>query len=411
VKERQMELALIRTLMDKEFYENNKGIRTPDNLFSKDLRGIKRTLDYAMETYERSITPAELEGLFFTHNVLTTANKDSYRELFKKINKAEPMSSDIAQEVMGNLFQKLVGEEIANLGVKYVNGAENTLEPIRKIIEDYQDDFMPNLKIDWGDISIDTLLEKADVQAKWKFNIPSLQRRIEGVSGGHLVLVGARPNTGKTSFHASIIASEDGFARQGAKCIVLCNEESYDRVGARYLSAASNMSMDEVKGNYALAATRYKPVHDNIKIKDSTGKDMRWVEAVVKAYQPDILVLDMGDKFASKGSADSHVYLKDAAIHARNIAKQYDCAIIWMSQLSADAEGKVYVDQSMMEGSKTGKAAECDLMILISKNPQVEGQDEQDSQRHLNIAKNKLRGGWHGVVHCELDGDRSRYTV
>jgi hypothetical protein len=82
-----------------------------------------------------------------------------------------------------------------------------------------------------------------------------------------------------------------------------------------------------------------------------------------------------------------------------------------MSQLSADAEGKVYVDQSMMEGSKTGKAAECDLMILISKNPQVEGQDEQDSQRHLNIAKNKLRGGWHGVVHCELDGDRSRYTA
>ena len=406
-----MELALIRTLMDKEFYENNKGIRTPDNLFSKDVRGIKRTLDYAMETYERSITPAELEGLFFTHNVLTTANKDSYRELFKKINREEPMSSDIAQEVMGNMFQKLVGEEIANLGVKYVNGVENTLEPVRKIIEDYQDDFMPNLKIDWGDISIDTLLEKADIQAKWKFNIPTLQRRIEGVSGGHLVFVGARPNTGKTSFHASIIASDGGFARQGAKCIVLCNEESYDRVGARYLSAASNMSMEEVKGNYALAATRYKPVHDNIKIKDSTGKDMRWVEAVVKAYQPDILVLDMGDKFASKGSADSHVYLKDAAIHARNIAKQYDCAIIWMSQLSADAEGKVYVDQSMMEGSKTGKAAECDLMVLISKNPQVEGQDEQDPQRHLNIAKNKLRGGWHGVVHCELDGDRSRYTV
>ena len=397
--------------MDKEFYENNKGIRTPDNLFSKDLRGIKRTLDYAMDTYERSITPAELEGLFFTHNVLTTANKDSYRELFKRINKAEPMSPDIAQEVMGNMFQKLVGEEIANLGVKYVNGAENTLEPVRKIIEDYQDDFMPNLKIDWGDISIDTLLEKADIQAKWKFNISSLQRRIEGVSGGHLVLIGARPNTGKTSFHASIIASEGGFARQGANCIVLCNEESYDRVGARYLSAASNMSMDEVKGNYALAATRYKPVHDNIKIKDSTGKDMRWVEAVVKAYQPDILVLDMGDKFASKGSADSHVYLKDAAIHARNIAKQYDCVIIWMSQLSADAEGKVYVDQSMMEGSKTGKAAECDLMVLISKNPQVEGQDEQDPQRHLNIAKNKLRGGWHGVIHCELDGDRSRYTV
>jgi hypothetical protein len=50
-------------------------------------------------------------------------------------------------------------------------------------------------------------------------------------------------------------------------------------------------------------------------------------------------------------------------------------------------------------------------MILISKNPQVEGADEQDTQRHLNIAKNKLKGGWHGVVHCELDGERSQYQA
>jgi RecA-family ATPase len=184
------------------------------------------------------------------------------------------------------------------------------------------------------------------------------------------------------------------------------------------------MSMEEVKGNYALANTRYKPVHDNIKIYDSTGKDMSWVEAIVKAYKPDILVLDMGDKFATRNTDKSDVYLKEAAIHARNISKQYDCAIIWMSQLSAVAEGKVYVDQSMLEGSKTGKAAEADLMILISKNPELnEGKihtatiDPNDvstnnqTQRHLNIAKNKLRGGWHGVVHCELDGARARYMA
>ena len=43
-----MELALIRTLMNKEFYDNNKGIRCPDELFSKDVRKMKQTLDYAM---------------------------------------------------------------------------------------------------------------------------------------------------------------------------------------------------------------------------------------------------------------------------------------------------------------------------------------------------------------------------
>jgi len=407
-----MELALLRTLMDKDFYANHRGIRTPDKLFTKDVRKIKNTIDYAMETYEKNLTVPELEGLFFTHNAtITTANKETYKDLFKKIDRQEPMSEAIAEEVLGKLFQQVVGEEIANLGFDYVNGTQTSLEPMRKILSDYQDDFMPNLKIDWGDISIDNLLQANDIQSKWRFNIPSLTSRVEGISGGHLVIVGARPNTGKTSFHASLLGGPKGFASQGAKCIVLCNEEAYERVGARYLSAATSMSMEEVKGNYALAASRYEPVRENINLYDSTGKDMAWVEAIIKAYQPDIVVLDMGDKFSSKTSDKSDVYLKEAAIHARNIAKQHDCAVIWMSQLSAVAEGKVYVDQSMMEGSKTGKAAEADLMILISKNPQVEGADEQDTQRHLNIAKNKLKGGWHGVVHCELDGERSQYQA
>ena len=407
-----MELSLIRTLHDQEFYEDHKGIKCPDKLFTKDVRKIKRVLDNAMEKYDCNISTSELEALFFSeYSTMTTANKVLYEGLFAKLRKEVPMSRDVASDVLSRMFRQHVGEQVANLGFDYVNGTETSLEPMRKLLSDYQDDFMPNLKIDWGDISIDNLLQANDIQSKWKFNIPSLTRKVEGISGGHLVIVGARPNTGKTSFHASLIGGPDGFATQGAKCIVLCNEEAYERVGARYLSAATSMSMEEVKGNYALAASRYEPVRENIKLYDSTGKDMTWVEAIIKAYQPDIVVLDMGDKFSSKTSDKSDVYLKEAAIHARNIAKQYGCAIIWMSQLSAVAEGKVYVDQSMMEGSKTGKAAEADLMVLISKNPQVDGQEEQDTQRHLNIAKNKLRGGWHGVVHCELDGARARYMA
>ena len=406
-----MEFALVKTLLNKEFYDNNKGVRCPDKLFTKDIRLVKKTIDYAMDTYEKDLSVAELEALFFSNNTLTTANKESYKDVFRRINKEDAMSQGIAEEVLSKMFQQVVGEEVANIGFEYVNGGEHSLEPLRNLIKNYQDDFMPNLKVDWDDMSIDTLLKANDIECQWKWNIPSLRKRVEGISSGHFVIVGARPNTGKTSFHASTLASPGGFADQGAKCMVLCNEEPSHRVGARYLSAATTMSMEEVKGNYALAATRYKTVSENIYIKDSTGKDMAWVEAVVKACSPDVVVLDMGDKFASKGGSDSHVYLKDAAIHARNIAKQHNCAIIWMSQLSADAEGKVYVDQSMMEGSKTGKASEADLMLLISRNKLVEGADEQDPQRHLNIAKNKLKGGWHGVVHCELDGDRSQYTA
>ena len=406
-----MELALIRSLMNKDFYEDHKGIRCPDKLFTKDVRKIKQTVDYAMENFEKDLTVSELQGLFMTSNsTMTTATKESYDQLFSKLEQEKPMCQDISKQVFSKLFQQMVGEEIANLGFDYVNGDKSTLEPLRVLLNDYHDNFLPNLNVEWEDMSIDTLLKANAIQSQWKFNIPSLQRKVEGISGGHLVLIGARPNTGKTSFHASLIASKGGFAEQGAKCIILCNEEAYDRVGARYLSAATNMSMDEVRQNVSLASARYQPVKDNVYVKDTTGKDMAWVEAVVKATTPDVVVLDMGDKFANRTGERSDIYLKESAKHARNIAKQYNSAILWMSQLSAEAEGKIMVDQSMLEGSKTGKASESDLMLLISKNPTIEGIDE-DTERHIVIAKNKLKGGWHGVVTVQLDAERARFTA
>ena len=50
-----------------------------------------------------------------------------------------------------------------------------------------------------------------------------------------------------------------------------------------------------------------------------------------------------------------------------------------MSQLSADAENKVVLNQAMMEGSRTGKAAEADLMITDSKEPTCRRAGEEDT--------------------------------
>jgi len=407
-----MELSLIRSLMDKQFYEEHRGARCPDRLFSKDVRKIKQSIDAAMDRYERTVTPDEIEALFMANNpTMTTAQKQAFSSLFNIIKREQPMGADVAQEVLSKLFQQVIGEDIANLGVEYVVGDKSSLDPLRQILEQYGDDFTPNLNVEWEDIDIETLLARNDLEARWAFNIPSLTTKVEGVNGGHLIEVGARPNTGKTSFHASLIASPGGFAHQGANCIILCNEEGYHRVGARYLTAATGMTMREIKENPSKARDLYAPVKERIKIKDATGRDMGWVESICKAYKPDIVLLDMGDKFAKTGGfARNDEALKANAVHARMIAKQHDCAVFYMSQLSAEAEGKVILNQAMMEGSRTGKAAEADLMVLIAKNPPVQGQDEEDMERHLNIVKNKLTG-WHGSVHCQLEYQTARYTV
>ena len=406
-----MELSLIRSLMDKEFYDEHRGSRCPDRLFSKDVRKIKQSIDKAMDNYERTVTPAEIEALFMSNNpTLTTAQRQAYSALFNQINKEQPMGSDIAQEVLSKLFQQVIGEDIANLGFDYVNGSKSSLEPLRQMLEQYGDDFTPNLNIEWEDIDLDTIIAMTDLESQWTFNIPTLTRKVEGINAGHLIEVGARPNTGKTSFHASLVAGPNGFAWQGAKTIVLCNEEGYHRVAHRYITAATGMDKHEVVKNKAKAMEIFAKIRPNIMFKDATGRDMNWVESVCKSYKPDVVILDMGDKFArTAGFSRPDEALKANAIHARQIAKQQECAVFYMSQLSADAEGKIVLNQAMMEGSRTGKAAEADLMFMISKNPTVEGQEEEDNQRHINVVKNKL-SGWHGIVHTDLEYKIARYV-
>ena len=409
-----MELAILRSLMDKEFYDNHRGAKCPDRLFGTDNRKIKKAIDTAMDKYGRSVVPEEIEALFLSDNpTMTTAQKQSFQHLFSQIKKEHPLGSDVAQEVLSKLFQSVVGTDIAELGFEYVNGTQASLESLRTLLEQYNDNFLPDLNVEWDDVDIDTLLAKNDLEARWTFNIPTLGRQVEGINAGHLIEIGARPNTGKTSFHASLIASPQGLASQGANCIILCNEEGSHRVGARYLTAATGMTMKQIKNNPAKARDLYAPVKERIKIKDATGRDMSWVESVCKTYKPDVVLLDMGDKFARTGGfARPDEALKANAIHARMIAKQYNCAMFYMSQLSAEAEGKVLLNQSMMEGSRTGKAAEADLMLLIAKNPMRQEDDPnvEDLQRHINVVKNKL-SGWHGVVTCELDYRTGRYTA
>ena len=406
-----MELSLIRSLMDKPFYDEHKGARCPDRLFSSDVRKIKQAIDSAMDRYERTVTPAEIEALFMANNpTLTTAQKQAYSVLFMQVNKEQPMGSDIAQEVLSKLFQQVIGEDIANLGFDYVNGSKTSLDPLRQMLELYGDDFTPNLRIEWEDIDLDTIIAMTDLESQWTFNIPTLTRKVEGVNAGHLIEVGARPNTGKTSFHASLVAAPGGFAWQGAKVVVLCNEEGYHRVAHRYITAATGMDKHEIVKHKQKAMEVFAKIRPNIMFKDATGRDMNWVESVCKSYKPDIVILDMGDKFSRMaGFARPDEALKANAIQARQIAKQQDCAVFYMSQLSAEAEGKVVLNQAMMEGSRTGKAAEADLMIMISKNPTIEGQVEEDNQRHINVVKNKL-SGWHGIVHTDLEYKIARYV-
>ena len=406
-----MEHALLKSLINKSFYDETRGNRCPEKLFTKDLRKIKTTIDQAMETYQRDLTVDEVEALFLTNNpTLTTAQKQSYKLVFDKIRREDAMGSDVAQEVLSHMFRQVVGEEIANLGFQYVNGEQSSMEPLRNILNSYQDDFTPSIRVTYVDNSIDNLIHSASGNTKWQFNVHSLHHAVQGLDNGMLFVIGARSNVGKSSFHATLCAAPHGWAQQGAKILVLCNEEKPERVAARYMTAATGMTMAQIVANKNQAHRLYDPIKDNLKFVDATGKTMKWAEAVIKNHKPDVVIMDIGSKFAEDGAAsNNHESLKANAIYARNIGKMYGCLVVYCTQLSAEAEGKIVLSQAMIEGSKTGLAGESDLMILIARNPPMNDQTEDDGMRYLNIVKNKI-SGVHRIVNCEFDYTTGVYS-
>lgn len=408
-----MELALLKSLLNKDFYNDTKS-KCPERLFNKENRKIKQTIDHAMEQYDKDLTLDEVKALFFTQNpTLTTAQKHTYEVAFHAIQKAEALSPDVAQDVLSNLFRQVVGQEVANLGFDFVNGDKTSLEPLRSLINNYQDDFMPSVRVTYVDNTIDNLLERASTNTKWQFNIPTLHHSVAGLDSGMLFVIGARSNVGKSSFHASLCAGPNGWASQGANILILCNEEKPERVASRYLTACTGMTMHQISEDKVQAHRFYDPIRDNLKFVDATGRTMSWAEAVIKKHRPDIVVLDIGSKFvedAVAGSAsNSAEALKANAIYARNLGKMYGCLVVYCTQLSAEAEGKIVLSQAMIEGSKTGLAGESDLMILVARNPPMNDQTEDDGMRYLNIVKNKI-SGVHRIVNCEFDYTTGLYS-
>jgi len=91
----------------------------------------------------------------------------------------------------------------------------------------------------------------------------------------------------------------------------------------------------------------------------------------------------------------------------RELAKRHDICVIALSQASADGHNKLNLSFDMMENSKTGKAAEADLIIGIGRQ---DTSNPNETLRQLNISKNKINGV-HAEIISYINPQLSRYDV
>tara|TARA_R100000995_G_scaffold64252_1_gene33373 strand:- start:44 stop:1252 length:1209 start_codon:yes stop_codon:yes gene_type:complete len=401
-----MEKELIKLLLKKDFYNKNKS-KLSKEFFTNGTGALYETIQRAHDDSDKDLSISEVSSLHMdVYNPASTrAKKENFYSLVNEIKELELPSEKIANNLLHSLFKRRIANKIAVLASEIYNGKDADFSEIKKQLEIPFDEDVDEYEYVTGNIN--NLIEKLKDNTKWKFNLAPLKEAVHGVGEGNLIIIFARPEAGKTAFWVNLVAGIDGFASQGAKVCALINEEPAIRTQMRLINAHTGLTMDEIRSDVEEANTKWAEVRQNIHILDTVDWSLDDVDEFVQKEKPDILVIDQLDKVGVTGTfARTDEKLRAIYTGAREIAKRNDCCVIAISQASADGQGKFDLTFDMMEGSKTGKAAEADVIIGVGHRDKM---DTDERVRSLAISKNKITG-WHGLKNCIIIPELSRYA-
>jgi replicative DNA helicase len=406
MKGNTMEKQLIKMMLNKNFFNEYKGVITR-NVFEGELGSFFESLQKAHKDYEGDL---KVDDVYTLHvgkfnPALTRTAKEKFEELVIEIKETTDPTPAIAKDIANLMVDRETAQKIAIEATEIFNGKPANFNDIIKIIEGHKKN-LPDEGIKSVTNDIGEVLEQLSVTTKWGFNIPVLKEKVGGIGPGNLMVAFARPETGKTAFWVSLVSAPDGFAWQGAKVHAFINEEPAIRTEMRTISCSTGYTRDEIPDNMEEVHYAWSKVKDNIFLFDVVDWTLDDIDSHCEKYKPDIIVIDQLDKVNLDGKfSRSDEKLRAIYTGAREIAKRRDCAVIAISQASADAHNRDKISFDMMENSKTGKAAEADLIIGIGRNA---GLDTENRNRTLNISKNKITG-YHGEPSCVIRREISRY--
>jgi len=401
-----IEKQMLKLMLSKKFYAQYKG-QISRSVFQGSFGSLFDTIQKAHEKYDADISVDELYSLHTAvyNPALTKAAKEQLSELIEDIKETTEPSEAIAKDIVHIMAERDVAQKIAIEATEVFNGKPADFNLITKIIDEYKTG-LPTEKLDAVTDNVEELIKQLAVTSKWQFNLMRLKENIGGVGPGNLVIVFARPEVGKTAFWVSLVAGPNGFAEQGANVHAFINEEPAVRTQMRAISCFTGLNKEQIIEDKAKTHKEWKKIKDNIKMIDIVDWTIQDIDSHCEKYKPDIIVIDQLDKINVSGTyARTDEKLRAVYTSAREIAKRRACVVIAISQASAEAHDRDHISFNMMENSKTGKAAEADLIIGIGNRT---SNDPTNNIRILNVSKNKITG-WHGDPSVKIDRYISRY--
>ncbi len=259
-------------------------------------------------------------------------------------------------------------------------------------------------------------VEEARNRTSFYTGIPSgfdvIDEATNGFRGGEMIVVGARPGVGKTTFLVTLL---ENFRLQGKKVAFFSLEMPPIALGLKIASMVTGISFEKLLSGYftdeeydsfleklVAYAKDETPVYIDFR-KHNHRSLLAALYFLKKKADIDIVMIDyfqLVDVKPGRGESMKDAYSK-LSTDLKNLAKQLDIPIIVASQLKREAEKK---DKPPTIGDlkETGQLEQdADQIFLMWRN------DKNEEVVNVRLAKNRLLGK---TVKFELEFDKSTHS-
>ena len=239
-----------------------------------------------------------------------------------------------------------------------------------------------------------------------------------GIYAQQLVILGARPAIGKTTFAQNVILNA---AQKGKKCLFLSLEISKKSVMYKFLSSLTSLEYWRFvkkifrQSDYESVIRAKKQIKKmQISVNDSSYLNINQINQIVKQQiqknPVDLVVVDYvqivkGDFSKNKNEAS---VIKEVTTSLKAIAKQYDVGVLALAQVNRQAVQSSKSEPTINDFKSSGGIEEDADVAIIMHRERVQDKNEGyfSKQGKLIVAKNRY--GATGEVGIFFDGQFNR---
>ncbi len=398
-----IELKLLKLMCNKAFYNANF-TSISAKVLSTEVKSLLKVLEKLHRLSDKDVHVSDITDMYENSTTITTAKLNLVKQIVTSIQELPDISPEVALEIIEKLSEKEAARQIADkaLSIMQREDGAGTLKELQ--------DFVSGISIkEVGDLedkpyTTDVLDLIQDKQSKGVFSFENglefLQEGIGKLSRGHLVIIFASTNAGKSSFVAQ---ASGGFLSKGFKVLYFGNEEPAYHIAMNQIRAIEKRSDVDIISNPT--TTIWDNLKSNFILIPAHGKTLPELVKYVDKYKPDVIIFDQLDNVQGANARDKlHETLERTYQQVRSLASTANALVIAVSQASDDATGKVVLRSQMLANSKVGKAGAADLIIGIGMR------SVEDATRGITLCKNKILG-IHKTYHCILNNNTARYEL